>query len=78
MLQPFATKLLNITLYQVGWFCCVLGGAWGYPVIPGLFILASAGILLNTLIERPFEALAGIGLTALGIPVYRLWRRRNT
>jgi APA family basic amino acid/polyamine antiporter len=52
--------------------------AWGYPVVPGLFILASAGILLNTLIERPVEALAGIGLTGLGIPVYMLWRRRTT
>ncbi len=50
---------------------------WGYPVVPLVFILASSGILLNTLIERPVEALAGIGLTLAGIPVYFFWRNRN-
>jgi APA family basic amino acid/polyamine antiporter len=51
--------------------------AWGYPVVPILFIIASAGILLNTLIEKPVEALAGVGFTLLGVPVYLLWQRRG-
>jgi APA family basic amino acid/polyamine antiporter len=50
---------------------------WGYPWIPAIFIVASSGILLATLIERPVESLAGIGLTALGVPVYMLWSRRK-
>lgn len=50
---------------------------WGYPVVPILFILASLGILLNTLIEKPIEALAGILFTALGIPVYFYWKRKQ-
>jgi len=50
---------------------------WGYPVIPFLFILASAGILLNTLGESPVEALAGIVLTVGGIPVYLAWHRKS-
>jgi APA family basic amino acid/polyamine antiporter len=50
---------------------------WGYPVVPAVFILASAGILLNTLLEKPVEALAGIGLTLTGIPVYFFWRRKK-
>ncbi len=50
---------------------------WGYPVVPALFMLASAGILLNTVIEKPMEAFAGIAFTALGIPAYHLWRGRN-
>lgn len=25
------SKLINIVLYQIGWFSCVLGAAWGYP-----------------------------------------------
>lgn len=49
---------------------------WGYPIVPALFIIASAGILLNTLIEKPVEALAGLLLTALGIPAYFYWKRR--
>jgi len=50
---------------------------WGYPVVPALFILASIGILLNTLLEKPAGALAGIILTALGIPVYYHWKRKK-
>lgn len=50
---------------------------WGYPVIPAIFILASCGILINTLIERPVEALAGLGLTVVGIPVYYYWKRKQ-
>ena len=48
---------------------------WGYPVVPAIFIIASTGILLNTLIEKPVEALAGILLTALGIPAYFYWKQ---
>jgi APA family basic amino acid/polyamine antiporter len=51
---------------------------WGYPFVPALFILASSGILINTLFEKPVEALAGILFTALGIPVYLYWKRKKT
>jgi len=50
---------------------------WGYPVIPIIFIIASSGILLNILIEKPVESLAGLGFTALGIPVYYFWKRKS-
>lgn len=49
---------------------------WGYPVVPAIFIITSVAILLNTLLEKPVEAVAGIFLTALGIPVYFYWKRR--
>lgn len=50
---------------------------WGYPFVPALFILASFGILLNTLIERPIEAFSGLIFIALGVPVYFYWRRKS-
>jgi APA family basic amino acid/polyamine antiporter len=50
---------------------------WGYPVVPLLFIFAAFGILINTLIEKPVESLAGLGLTVLGTPVYFYWQRKN-
>jgi APA family basic amino acid/polyamine antiporter len=50
---------------------------WGYPVVPAIFILASLGILINTLLEKPAEAMAGILLTVLGWPVFRYWNRRS-
>jgi len=49
---------------------------WGYPVVPAIFIVASCGILLNTLLEKPVEAVAGLLLTALGIPAYFYWKQR--
>ena len=46
----------------------------GYPWVPGLFVVAMTGLLLNTIYERPVQSLLGIGLVALGVPVFR-WRR---
>jgi APA family basic amino acid/polyamine antiporter len=43
---------------------------WGYPVVPAVFILASGAFVLNTLVERPTESIAGLGLLAVGLPVY--------
>ena len=49
--------------------------AWGYPVIPAIFVLGSAAFVLNTLLERPIESIAGLGLLLVGVPVYQLSRR---
>ncbi len=42
----------------------------GYPVVPVVFILVSAYLLINTLMVTPGRALAGIGLILLGLLVY--------
>jgi APA family basic amino acid/polyamine antiporter len=48
---------------------------WGYPVVPAVFIIASTAFVVNTLLEKPAQSLAGLGLLALGLPVYFLSRR---
>jgi basic amino acid/polyamine antiporter, APA family len=48
---------------------------WAYPVVPIVFILASGAVVLNTLMERPKESIAGLGFLALGLPFYFLSRR---
>jgi APA family basic amino acid/polyamine antiporter len=50
---------------------------WGYPVVPMIFIFALSGILLNTLVRRPVESLAGVALMVVGIPVYCVWKRKR-
>ena len=50
---------------------------WGYPVLPAIFIIASTIICINTIIEKPVEALVGLFLIALGIPVYYYWKAKN-
>jgi APA family basic amino acid/polyamine antiporter len=48
---------------------------WGYPIVPLIFVVGSAAFVLNTLVERPFESLAGLGLLAIGLPVYSFSRK---
>ncbi|UCE07221.1 MAG: amino acid permease, partial [bacterium] len=50
---------------------------WGYPIVPTLFIVVSTGILINALVEKPVESLAGLGITILGIPIYYLWNKKG-
>ena len=52
--------------------------AWGYPVVPLIFIVALSGILLNTLVRRPVESLAGVALMIAGIPIYFMWKKKNS
>jgi APA family basic amino acid/polyamine antiporter len=48
---------------------------WGYPVVPAVFVLAAAALVVNTLLEKPTESLIGLGILALGVPAYLHWRR---
>jgi APA family basic amino acid/polyamine antiporter len=49
---------------------------WGYPIVPIFYIIASLGILINTLFEKPVESIAGLGFVVIGIPVYYYWKRK--
>jgi APA family basic amino acid/polyamine antiporter len=52
--------------------------AWGYPVAPAVFVVASAVMVGNEIWRNPQPALAGIAIIALGIPVYLVMRRRQS
>ena len=47
--------------------------AAGFPVVPVLFAAACAAIVLNQIVADPRNSLAGLGLVALGLPVYYAW-----
>ena len=49
---------------------------WGYPLVPALFLLATACLMINTLLATPGRALAGLGIVALGLPLYAYYARR--
>jgi APA family basic amino acid/polyamine antiporter len=49
--------------------------AFGYPFIPGLYVLAAAAICLNLLIEKPHYTWPGLLIVLLGVPVYLVWTR---
>ncbi len=44
--------------------------AWGYPVVPVVFLFVSGWLLVSTMINTPKESFTGIGLIILGLPVY--------
>ena len=50
--------------------------AWGYPVIPAIFILFCLVLIIVTLTTKPREALLGAGLMLTGIPFWWYWNRR--
>jgi basic amino acid/polyamine antiporter, APA family len=49
---------------------------WGYPAVPALFLLATAYLMINTLLATPGRAFAGLGIVALGLPLYAYYQRR--
>lgn len=48
---------------------------WGYPIVPLVFVGISTAFVINTLIQRPSQAWAGLILTALGVFVF--WQFKN-
>ena len=51
--------------------------AWGYPVLPALYLAALAITVVNTCLERPLESFGSAAVLALGVPVYFAWSRRR-
>lgn len=51
--------------------------AWGYPVVPIVFLLVATWLLFNTLMTAPTQSFIGLGLIALGLPVYFYLSRRG-
>jgi APA family basic amino acid/polyamine antiporter len=50
---------------------------WGYPIMPALFILFCAALLVNTVYTRPREAILGLILMLTGVPMYWWFNRRR-
>lgn len=50
--------------------------AFGYPVLPALYILAALAICVNLLIFKPKFTYPGLFIVLSGIPVFYFWKRR--
>ena len=51
--------------------------AWGYPVLPALFIVASAALLYFTFVQNLRNSLAGTLVILAGIPVFLVFARQG-
>jgi APA family basic amino acid/polyamine antiporter len=51
--------------------------AWGFPIVPVVFALVCAAIVVNQIVSDPRESVTGLALVAAGLPVYYFWRRAH-
>jgi APA family basic amino acid/polyamine antiporter len=49
--------------------------AWGYPFVPGLYILVAAAIAVDLLVFKTKYTFPGLLIVLLGIPVYFIRKR---
>jgi APA family basic amino acid/polyamine antiporter len=51
--------------------------AFGYPLVPALYIVAAAVILAILFLYRPATTIPGVVIVAIGVPVYFVFRARS-
>lgn len=51
--------------------------AFGYPVIPAIYILITVTIMIILLIYKPNYTFPGLGIVLMGIPAFYIWRSKN-
>jgi len=49
--------------------------AWGYPIVPALYIFGASVILIVLFIYQPATSWPGLIIVLTGVPIYFLWRK---
>jgi len=49
--------------------------AFGYPWLPALYMISVLGLMAILLVKKPLYTWPGLGIVALGWPVYLIWKR---
>lgn len=69
MLSPTLSRLINVALYQLGWFSCVLGAAWGTPIRGALLALLLLALHLLLASDRGAELRLLLWVCLLGVAI---------
>lgn len=51
--------------------------AFGYPIIPAIYLFFASALCVNLLIYKPIPSWIGVGIVALGVPVFYLWKKKD-
>ncbi len=51
--------------------------AWGYPVLPALFVLGALALTVSLWMARPVRSSIGLALIFLGLPFYGYWQGKS-
>jgi APA family basic amino acid/polyamine antiporter len=49
---------------------------WGYPFVPAIFVLVTIYLIVYSIFNAPLRSAIGLGLIALGIPVYLYFSKK--
>jgi basic amino acid/polyamine antiporter, APA family len=52
--------------------------AFGYPIIPAIYIVTATVICLVLLVYKPSTSIPGLIIVLTGVPVYYIWKRSGT
>ena len=50
--------------------------AFGYPLVPALYIVIALAFCLNLLYMKPENSVPGLFIVLLGVPVYYYWKKK--
>lgn len=50
--------------------------AWGYPIVPAIFVVAAAGGVLSAFVAAPVTSIAGTAMLVIGVFVHRWFSNR--
>lgn len=51
--------------------------AWGYPVLPLLFVLINMAVFVNTVMAQPLKSGVGLLILIAGIPAFLYWHKKS-
>src|SRR5215469_5864970 len=51
--------------------------AWGYPLVPGIFVAGAFALTVNLWLQRPGRSTIGLLLILAGLPFYRWWSKSS-
>jgi len=49
---------------------------WGYPAVPGIFVLGAFALTVSIWVQRPVRSSIGLALICFGLIFYQYWRKR--
>ena len=52
--------------------------AWGYPIVPALYVVAASALMIDLLIVKPTFTWPGLLIALSGVPVYYWTTRRQS
>lgn len=51
--------------------------AFGYPILPALYIIVALAFCINLLYMKPENSVPGLFIVLLGVPVYYFWKKKE-